>query len=49
MKYGFSPIQNTPAPSLECDLQRLVSIVRERESSLVILFEEKQQKQWERP
>ena len=35
--------------SLESDLMRLVSIVRERESSLVILLEEKQQRQWERP
>lgn len=37
------------AANLDSDLNRLVSIVRERESSLVILLEEKQQRQWERP
>jgi hypothetical protein len=46
MKYAFHA---TTAPSLETDLARLLSIVRERESALVILFEERQQKQWERP
>jgi hypothetical protein len=35
MKYTFHPPN---APSLEADLARLLSIIRERESALVILF-----------
>jgi hypothetical protein len=46
MKYTFHP--HTTAPSFESDLLRLLSIIRERESALVILFEERQQRNWER-
>jgi hypothetical protein len=44
MKYTFQ--SQTAAPSLDSDLLRLLSVLRERESALVILFEEKQQRQW---